>query len=1566
MDNLYYSKSLSQDSKSDEFVALSENYTYDYSINLDRIHKVLDSLSCHNTSLLKGSIFGRIFGKTSSKEEMIYAHINLFVRLSECTNMTSFILSIHSYFRDILKIPYGTFTRDYEKYILVFIAMTFGIQTTYLSNNKKKKNMKQHRFVAQSFEDKTAFRKLLADLKTYLSQKDRILDSDFAQKFGQFCSLLVCTPFFVKMGISATTFGFSDLFQDKLNRKYHKKHIVELALAILDGAVYILDKVSYYIETGNRSALFIDDKEVADYEEAYIKLSHYSELPSSMANMGWSVRDYLTECDLCIENGKKLINFFAKDKFKLSILKNQQAQLSRFKLRAMDKLQVMNEREAPIGFCFYGSPGVGKSALIDKFMHCLYQNERDIKGEGKNYDPSLKYMYNEDDDYFSEFKVSHEVCVIDDVDQFRDEINVQKKGGAMAKAIYLINPIPYMTNQASLEDKGMIPFMCRYVVATTNTYDGGISKIFRPQGGAYRRFVFIEVSVKPEYCKPGTTQLRGDLSDDGYTNHDLHNFKVRMYHSINDTSKPMYYDKETDSFVDTIHVPYMSISELSKFMYYKVQKPHYLQNDMTKKSVEHFLTTKLCSKCKNLETWCDCAKAQSAYIPNFDVPMLTRDFVSYSVSVLMIFQLLYIWMLFITHKIIDKAYKSKKPNWATYKLISNIKNMPNQFRLPKWFCYVPNWALAYFLCEYWHDWLEEKCLTAYSKGLLLTSYCQSREHRRRFFKFVALVGLCALVSKAIAMYMTVSNSQSSLEETIEKPKTENVWKVKYQDIGKLKTSCTTISYDELSKRIEKNICHLTAKTPDGYNAFTNALGYKGNIMFVPHHWYLSIKPHFPVRLDILRESSSNIAGPNRRNIYLDESNFIHINKEGEEDVILLQLSAVGTFRDISNFIPSESLSGKMEGQMIIRQQNGELVHKPFKAFERTQISYVSKTKKHNYIGYQAYVKEETVYGDCGAPYIVKAINGVFIGGFHIAGRKADVFRQAMTYICPLHNWNYETKIFVPASYDGIDLNKTYLTEEDLQIKPVQHSKCPIRSTKGGTLMIYGSINSHRRKVKTDVCETIVCEDVLQHYGLLETKHISPKGISSHTAAVNNLEPMFDKPTFPQNFIDRAQDALFEWFDREIQDSDIIMPSKPLDLDSAINGVDGIAYMERMPIKTSGGFAHKGAKSKYLTQYPGDANHEVLYRFNDDLQEEYDRMLNNYKNAKRNNIIWDFNFKDEPITHAKLAKQKCRIFNSGPCAFIALERQFYLWCIPFFSGNIRHKFGMALGANCFSQDWVTLFKYVTQHGENQVIAGDYSKFDKRMSSQIMLAAFNVLIRLMRKAGWSEEDITVAIGIATDICYPVSNAFGTIIETDGSNPSGHSLTTVINGMVNIMYIMIACMEIEQQQGYKQINYARFPEYCSILTYGDDNCMSCKYQWMNHVAISKALEKYGVVYTSADKKSELVPFIRASELDFLKRKFIKNVHGEGTIACPLDEDSILKMLTVVVKSKTITFDQQCAEVILAANREYFQYGKKICDNKKKFFDYLVDKYDLRPYLPENVLYDYDTLYKKIYENN
>jgi hypothetical protein len=133
---------------------------------------------------------------------------------------------------------------------------------------------------------------------------------------------------------------------------------------------------------------------------------------------------------------------------------------------------------------------------------------------------------------------------------------------------------------------------------------------------------------------------------------------------------------------------------------------------------------------------------------------------------------------------------------------------------------------------------------------------------------------------------------------------------------------------------------------------------------------------------------------------------------------------------------------------------------------------------------------------------------------------------------------------------------------------------------------------------------------------------------------------------------------------------------------------------------------------------------------------------------------------------------------------------------------------------------------------------------------------------------------------------------------------------------------------------------------------------------VNISNALAKYGIIYTTADKESEIVPFIEVSQLDFLKRKFIIGLHGKGTVGCPLAEESIIKMLTVVTYNGNITFDHQCAEVISAANREYFQYGKERCDKEFEFLNSLVDKYELRPYLNDGKLLKYDEQYLALFD--
>jgi hypothetical protein len=850
------------------------------------------------------------------------------------------------------------------------------------------------------------------------------------------------------------------------------------------------------------------------------------------------------------------------------------------------------------------------------------------------------------------------------------------------------------------------------------------------------------------------------------------------------------------------------------------------------------------------------------------------------------------------------------------------------------------------------------CKRAYGHGILLQSIKYDLSKYYNKYSVGGTIALLGCLYTVVHLYSAIQ--PQSKPEVDENQSDSNYWSAQYENITRLSGPPSTVTFDQLINSVELNCCHLIAENlaERQYHRICG-LGLYGNVMALPKHFFDSLKDVFPLRMDIIRHDITKQGGPSRFKVLVDESCFEFDERYGPSDVIFFRHSALGTFRDVRKFLLPGMIKGKTSGTMVIRQRDGIMAYKDFEAMQTSPISYNDKYFSYAYNGYMAYTKVPTIIGECGAPYIVKTPNGCFIAGFHVGAKKATFGGRYKVFAACLINPDLDDSKFTPLSYNGVDLNEHYETTEDLSITQTQDKKCPIRLTDGGSMMMIGSINTHRRKMKTMVCHTIMAERVLQHYGKLDFTHFSPKGIKSSLACKQNVAPMFVKPSFPAKNIQRAEDALYAWFTRKIEEHKFFIPCEPYDIDVGVNGYDGASYIDRIPASTSGGFAHKGAKSKYLHLGEPEPGHAVKYELNDDIMLEFNRLKEKYLRGERGDIVWDFNFKDEPVSESKLLKQKCRIFNSGPLHFMIMVRMYYLWIIPLVSGKKRTEFGMAIGANAHGDDWTAIYKYITQHGKDNMIAGDYKAFDKNMPPELMTASFNVLIRICRDNGWSDEDLTIMRGLATDICYPLSNVFGTMVGMFGSNPSGHPLTTPINGMCNIMYMMLAAMDIEEERGVQEIDYARFQDSLAILTYGDDNCASSSIPWLNHTTISTALEKRGVTYTMADKESESVPFINVKDVDFLKRKFIPSVYVQGVVQAPLDEGSILKSLSVCTRSKTITFKEQCAQIISSANTEYFQYGKKKFVRENAFLNELLDEFDLRCYLPNCALKSFDELY-------
>jgi hypothetical protein len=142
---------------------------------------------------------------------------------------------------------------------------------------------------------------------------------------------------------------------------------------------------------------------------------------------------------------------------------------------------------------------------------------------------------------------------------------------------------------------------------------------------------------------------------------------------------------------------------------------------------------------------------------------------------------------------------------------------------------------------------------------------------------------------------------------------------------------------------------------------------------------------------------------------------------------------------------------------------------------------------------------------------------------------------------------------------------------------------------------------------------------------------------------------------------------------------------------------------------------------------------------------------------------------------------------------------------------------------------------------------------------------------------------------------------------------------------------------------------------MTYGDDNFMNVRKgcDWFNHTSIQNCLAQIGIKYTMADKEAKSVPYIHIKDVSFLKRTFRYDDDLQCYVA-PLEHDSINKMLTIQVKSKTISAEAQSLCAINSAIREYFFYGKEEFENRRALLQMIIQASGIDDYLIDHIVDD------------
>lgn len=1403
-------------------------------------------------------------------------------------------------------------------------------------------------------------------------------ESVFAQKLALFMGGVLTLPMALHFNIGENWFGYTKAGINRMLRTKNETHTFVFTTKCIESFLYLIDRVLDCVKCKDITRLTFDDNFMLNYNKHYKWHVHHMNQLELICNFKYvdpvtneesehvyTYEGYLRNIVALLEMNKSASDTNCDKKIKAQ-LKVEKAVLEKAYNNIQLKLQVNGGREAPFALAIVGSPGIGKTA-VGKIV-LKVKNDID-KGLGRNpvgFKEELIYHYNGRERFMPGLTSAHTAFIMDDLGQFKDEITTAQQGGAIAYIIDIINDNKLVTEQAELELKGKIPFRCRDVIITSNFEDCGFGQVFDKKGGAWRRVLFMDCKVKPEFCVPGETRLAGDKENPD--NFDMHLYRFRRYLNNNGDNTRVFWDG-SEWNEDPAASVWMDIFDMSVFLRDVILIPRYEQMDRAKHSGENFLQSASCSYCKLPKLVCRCAVAQSDDSDDFEhtadpdssshassVFIGPEEWISYISRWISLVHMTWLYsVMFISCKwATDVTQASRAHNGiSSFNLSYTDHDSTDTFlsRKRRWLC-------DYFIVKNYEITKKD-----YLTGMI--------ENNRRILRLeYGVTAVVAAMSAFVAMNCVYSFFKKEEEQTEEHnddglanaqtrdgDDEDDYWTVKYEDMTRMTGSSSNITVGQMKNLMTRNTMMLEVDC--GTSTFhVNCLGLYGNIGILPRHAYEQLRVrNFKANITLLRHNKKLRVGSSRYNVKLDETNFTVYSHC--KDFVTVQCTAFGTFRDVRKFLLGRPFVGKAEGFICGRAIDGNFVEFHVKAFQTGEVHYIHRTlsKRYHYVGYKAYSHRPTFTGLCGAPYIVKTCNGIFIAGIHVAMKDRGMDYEVQC--CPVrqHEMDHKYHTLVPNSYNGLDLNETYVSTQDLAITQTTHEKCPLRDlASGSSLMFYGSLGTHRPKLKSHVANTIFYEPVLKYFDMLDVEYFSPKDISARKCITLTVNKMCKKSSFQPADIMAMKKSLVSRYIRVIDKQNIKVEPHLAPLSAAINGVDGEPYWNRLPVKTSGGFAHKGAKLKYFEEGASAPDHELNYHLIDDVMKEIDEAHRRVKNGERITSIWDITFKDEPVTAEKIRKNKCRLFNSASLFFSILERQAFMWTFPLFSGKHRHLFGCAIGANATGRDWTVLYNHIVKFGSDRIIAGDYSSFDKGMESALVAAAFDVLLSIAKHVGFSSEDINFMSAVATEVIYPITNVSGTVVEFYGTNPSGHSLTTIINSVVNCLYMMLSCNVIAREDGLN-VNFDYFFEDCmSLLTYGDDNIASSNVDAFNHTRISFVLGLSGVIYTMPDKQSKSKKFSNLFEVSFLRRNFVRR--EDKFIRAPLAEESIIKMLTVCTVSRSISKEDQCAQIVDSACREYFQYGQKTFEKRRKFLTKLLTDYNLWGYLTYTELPTYDEI--------
>lgn len=1399
-------------------------------------------------------------------------------------------------------------------------------------------------------------------LREYLDKYETIKQSPFFAKVYKFSMYGLSLALFKPVGIDLDLLKFDKVAQEAVRKQYHLGP--DFVHCMLDTTLFLCERGYQSYQTGSLMPMFHSEAKYQEWFDQSEKLLRQAQFLANPAVHGIDRSAYLSDLKDLIEKGRCMKKCSQRKDERLLITRLL-ASLELTHDLEITKRAAQKDRRSPLSFLLFGGSGIGKTTL-ENIIFQQYGKRRN-----KRTTSEYRYVRNPTEEYWSGYNSTQWCIVLDDIGFLNPSMGIMDP--SLAEMLCVANNVPYVPAQAELSDKGRTPVLAELLLGSTNTESLNLASYFSCPLAVQRRFPWvIDIKVKNEYqCddKPGMLDSAKVPPVEVGAYPDLWTFVIKRV-------VPVGEERNRQKGRNEVVAEFDGMRPFLKWLN-KVIDNHNEVQDIIENSNNTMEATKLCNACGLPSSWCECMTAQALEVSVYRRPTYMTveplTFTRYAQRLprgerFVVNFYLFIYWLF-TSSFLAGLLTFLFGEWFVYNMIMKSKHkwtlmraafgysgqrVQDRIGAPKYLMRMCIAAAALFTLYKGGSYVlgltsmftgsvatPEPAKAKCTKPGCVHSYYDNDE----CFEVggesddevpQGNVAPAPLPRVDMSKYVDTGRDPAPRPSMRIRPTYEDAFPYTSDDLSQASLCATDSSM--LRKHVERGTCAFQS-SGDGKIFNVLAVNVRGSVYMLNNHGIPTTTPFY---VNITCAPQGNM-GTSMKGLLVTES-MVHRMPQHDLAFIKLRCRAPGT--DLTKYMCKKTFVGKLEGTYIGRTVAGDAWkrHIPVVVLEdRTWKSHALYVTNPVWCGN---TPTPTVDGDCGAMLVSDTPVGPVILGIHTLGRDNKI--GAM-------------KVAQEIARIGCDaLEPEFVCRGTVQISAPSAPRAlgpldiqsSVRQATPGVANVIGSFaGEFRMRGRTNVTQTYLAP-FMKTWGYEVTRTRPMMSRTPWILALNDT-------TRPVVLMDNDKlDQAKSMYMQETADADL-SGVHVYSLHVAINGCPGLDYCDKMNRKSSAGAPYKKSKKHFM--YFLDETISTDMDVVDEIKDTVYDMIETYKRGERCHPVFCGHLKDEPVTLEKAALGKTRVFTACGIAFTLVVRKYLLSVIVMMQNN-RYLYETGPGVVPQSLEWEQVREHITKFGEERLVAGDYSKFDKRMPANVILAAFDVIYDICKRAGYTADDLAVVRGIAYDTAFPTVDFNGDLIEFYGSNPSGHPLTVIINGIVNSLY-MRYCYIVLRPRGI----VSTFRDHVALMTYGDDNIMGVSHEapWFNHTAIQKVLALVDIGYTMADKDAASTPYIHIDETNFLKRTWRWD-EDVGAFLAPLDRSSIEKMLMVCVPKKNVSMKSHAISVLSTALREYFFYGKQEFVEKTAIFQQVVRDADLELYVEDSTFPTWEELKSAFWSNS